>query len=227
VDSRYWTRLVRRTKLFLIAFVRSDRDQKYAGLVDDVMRASDARLTVWTLRKAEPKLVNACVKRAIATIDPFAVLDIRCSDSGESLWIQFGDGLSGVLKWKDMNLTRSEADLLPDTLTVAADDPQTVELQDSKGVRFEIDSRSLRALVDPTFSQSLKREAEKEMTEVGERLKSKRSALKVSQEELARRTGLEQGLISKLECGKHQPRFDTLRTYAEGLGLSVADLLEG
>ena len=34
-------------------------------------------------------------------------------------------------------------------------------------------------------------------------------------------------MISNLERGKHQPRFETLEKYAKGLGLSVAALLAG
>jgi transcriptional regulator with XRE-family HTH domain len=43
--------------------------------------------------------------------------------------------------------------------------------------------------------------------------------------EVARRTGLDQAVISRLEGGKHQPRLDTLRRIADALGLGVAELL--
>jgi len=81
--------------------------------------------------------------------------------------------------------------------------------------------------LDPAVAATLKRESDEESVKVGERLRRKRTALKISQDELARRSGLEQSLASKLESGKHQPRFDTLRKYAEGLGLSIAELSEG
>jgi len=226
LDRHSWTRAVRERRLFFFVLVRTERDQRCAGLVDDLVRASDSRFSVWSLTSREEEAREDWVSRAIAAIDPHAIVDIRYSDLRKCFWIQFGDGLSSTLNLKELDLKATGSELLPETVTVSSDDSETVELLDIKGEKFEIDSRSLRALVDPTLAENLKREADEQFAKVSERLRRKRTGLKVSQQELARRTGLEQALISKLECGKHQPRFDTLRKYAEGLGLSIGDLLE-
>jgi transcriptional regulator with XRE-family HTH domain len=47
----------------------------------------------------------------------------------------------------------------------------------------------------------------------------------LTQSQVADRSGLTQEMISNLERGKHQPRFETLEKYAKGLGVSVAALL--
>jgi transcriptional regulator with XRE-family HTH domain len=75
-------------------------------------------------------------------------------------------------------------------------------------------------------AQALSEEAAAADIRIGSRLRQQREALEITQQELGSRTGLGQALISRLESGKHQPRFDTLVRYASGLGLSVQQLLE-
>ena len=60
---------------------------------------------------------------------------------------------------------------------------------------------------------------------LGERLKAYRESKGVSQTDLATQSGLTQEMISNLERGKHQPRFDTLEKYAKGLGVPITVLL--
>ena len=57
------------------------------------------------------------------------------------------------------------------------------------------------------------------------RIKELRLEKHISQEELAHRSGLSRTGMGFLETGKRWPRLDTLMSVAEGLGISVDELL--
>jgi DNA-binding XRE family transcriptional regulator len=59
------------------------------------------------------------------------------------------------------------------------------------------------------------------------RIKQLRDEKHISQEELAHRSGLSRTGMGFLETGKRWPRLDTLMSVAEGLSLSVDELLKG
>jgi transcriptional regulator with XRE-family HTH domain len=61
---------------------------------------------------------------------------------------------------------------------------------------------------------------------IGDRVKERRTILKLSQTELAEKTDCHQADISDLERGKLHPRIDTIRKIATALGLPMAALLE-
>ena len=52
-----------------------------------------------------------------------------------------------------------------------------------------------------------------------------RESLSQTQEDLAKRSGIAQPTVSRIESGDREPRLSTLRGYASGLGLSVEQLL--
>ena len=58
------------------------------------------------------------------------------------------------------------------------------------------------------------------------RIKELRLEKHISQEELAHRSGLSRTGMGFLETGKRWPRLDTLMSVAEGLGISVDELLK-
>ena len=59
-------------------------------------------------------------------------------------------------------------------------------------------------------------------TAFGRVLRTRRSALGLSQEELAHRAGLTPRYISLLECDHRQPTISTVYLLAQGLGTSFA-----
>jgi len=59
------------------------------------------------------------------------------------------------------------------------------------------------------------------------RIKELRLKKDISQEELAHRSGLSRTGMGFLETGKRWPRLDTLMSVAEGLNISVDELLKG
>jgi transcriptional regulator with XRE-family HTH domain len=63
------------------------------------------------------------------------------------------------------------------------------------------------------------------MSPLGQKIKNLREQRGWDQEEMAHRARLAGSTVSKIECGRHKPRLDTLEAMAEALGVSVAELL--
>jgi transcriptional regulator with XRE-family HTH domain len=64
-----------------------------------------------------------------------------------------------------------------------------------------------------------------EAADVGRRVRRRRRALGLSQDELAARAGVSRQAVGALEAGKHLPRVDAALALAQALGTSVEDLL--
>jgi DNA-binding XRE family transcriptional regulator len=62
---------------------------------------------------------------------------------------------------------------------------------------------------------------------LADRIKELRNQKGISQEELAHRAGLSRTGMGFLETGKRSPRLDTLMKVADGLGVTVDELLKG
>jgi len=90
---------------------------------------------------------------------------------------------------------------------------------------FQIDSAAVRALLDKRLAKNVYAASEAAAAGLGGRLRLRREWARLTQSQIADRSGLTQEMISNLERGKHQPRFETLERYAKGLGLSVPALL--
>ena len=219
-----WASYLRTFRPLIVGLVRNDRDRRFTSDVDEMVRTSGGRLLVCELKAGSTEEAVECLARALAGLDPHAVKDVRYSVEERSLWLEFGDGLEGSLRWDNLPLGDAAPELRPETAIVAAGG-SSVEVRRQNGEVFDIDSSSLRAMLDATHAQRLDEQSAESRTQLGRRLRDRRSASGVTQTELAERSGLEQSLISKLESGRHQPRYDTLERYAKGLGISVPDLV--
>lgn len=62
---------------------------------------------------------------------------------------------------------------------------------------------------------------------LGDRIKSRREDLQLSQESLADKCGFDRTYISMLERGRRNPAFLNLLKLAEGLDLSLSTLIKG
>lgn len=221
-DYHEWLASVRRAQPYFLALVRTKRDQHYADLVDDLMRHSDLRITV--CRDGKRSAFRECLWEAVSALDPYAITDVRYAHGTDRLWVVFSDGLSGLIDWESLGMTNLLDELRLDSATVGSRGA-TVEILMRDGESFEIDALSIRALLDAGIAKSISDRASESDRAVGERIRSARRAVGITQKDLGERVGIDQAIISKLERGKHQPRFDTLRRVAEGLDLSVSELL--
>jgi DNA-binding XRE family transcriptional regulator len=213
-----WTAGVRIAKPCLVS-VSTAKDHVSAQDLERILRASDGRLTV-----CGPNSLPECLAKATATIGPHGVVDVTYSDVDRTLWLMFGDGLRGPVSWSALRLDDRKPELRPETVRVG-DDPETVVLSDAEGGEFEIDTASLRSLLDKDTDARLKGVAIESALTLGETLAKARTAKNLTQDEVAKRSGLTQEAISRLESGKHWPHIDTLRNYARALGVSVSNLL--
>jgi DNA-binding XRE family transcriptional regulator len=123
-----------------------------------------------------------------------------------------------------MGLAQVRERLVPESATVGPT-RSAIELSTRDGGLFEIDSASVRALIDKAFAAELRRSEAEYHETLGARLRRAREEAGLTQPALGERAGLDQAVISRLERGKVRPRIDTLRRIAEGLGLSVSELL--
>ena len=58
------------------------------------------------------------------------------------------------------------------------------------------------------------------------RIKALREQQKISQEELAARSGISRGYLARLETGRHDPTITTLEKLAKALKVPVGKLLK-
>jgi transcriptional regulator with XRE-family HTH domain len=70
-------------------------------------------------------------------------------------------------------------------------------------------------------------QSDRTLRALSKRIKELRLARSISQEELAHRSGLSRTGMGLLETGKRWPRLDTLVSVAEGLNITVDELLKG
>jgi len=63
--------------------------------------------------------------------------------------------------------------------------------------------------------------------DMGRRIAKARTALNMSQAELARKLGIERSRLSKWECGLHAPLLKQLVALAQALSLSLDNLITG
>jgi DNA-binding XRE family transcriptional regulator len=224
VKVHQWTAAVRATNAYFVVLVRNLRDQKYASLVDDIVQATSNRIVVHSVGKMEAKVLESSLRHALLAIDPESITDARYSEDTDSIWLEFGDGKRAILPWASLALGNVKPKLDPQTVR-PSDDLATVQLVREDGSIFDIDSTLLRSAFDERLAEKLNSDAHGSAEELGRRLRTRRKLRRFTQSELAHRSRLDQGLISKLEQGKQRPGFTTLTKYARGLGLSVSELL--
>ena len=224
-DQSAWVASVRRARPYFLAFIRTNNDRRSASLIDDLMRSCDQRLLVCG-DLDETGQLEACIYEALAALDPESLTDVRYSSVTDSFWIQFGDGLSGSISLADLGI-EDLRDVLVLESGIPGDHGAVMILTRTDGSPFEIDSSSLRSVLDSEFRRRLQDATLESNATVGARVRAARKAAGITQYELGQRTGLDQAVISNLETGKHDPRSDTLRRLAQALNLSLAGLLIG
>ena len=219
-DQSTWVASVRRARPYFLAFLRTNDDRRSAPLIDDLMRSCDQRLLVCG-DLAETEQLEACIHEALVALDPESLTDVRYSSATDAFWIQFGDGLGGSTSLADLGIKDLRDELVLES-GIPGDRGSTMIVTRTDGSPFEIDSASLRSVLDSEFRQQLRDTAHASNATVGARVRSARKAAGITQRELGRRAGLDQAVISNLETGKHDPRAETLRRLARALDLSLA-----
>lgn len=67
---------------------------------------------------------------------------------------------------------------------------------------------------------------EEDFLKLGYKIKYERGKKKISQMELALKTGLTTRTVSRIECGNIDPKYSTLMRISEALDLKLTELLD-
>lgn len=224
VGAHAWTSAIRESCPYIVALVRTHLDKSYAALVDDLMQASAHRLVVCDFTPSRSAELVPCLSKALAAREATSIVHAAYSALDDSLWLEFGDGLRVSVAWAEVGVDKEAQGLVMESAS-AAEDLASVEFLQASGEIFDVDAGLLRALADKKHASRVAARATRSRQTVGDRARAKRQAAGMTQGEAAKRSGLDQGMISKLERGRHRPRFDTLSRYAGALGLTVSELL--
>lgn len=218
-----WISFVRARRPVLLSLIRTKADKKYAAAIDDLMRASDLRVWVCDFDRAG-KEFDHCLIQALMAGRPEALIDARYDPGRRRLALQFGDGLSGSMTLDELGvgdrLTGTEA-----RSATVSPLGTAIAFARKGGGEFEIDASAIRALLDQNHADELHAVARSTALDVGQRLRSARQRRRLTQVQLAQKTGMDQAVISRLERGENRPRIDTLRRLASALEMTVPQVL--
>src|SRR6266508_1044454 len=89
----------------------------------------------------------------------------------------------------------------------------------------EIPWSTVRAVTDKAYSAHLADAAEEEARQIGLRIRELREKRNLSSKELAERAGITPQSLSRIELGRHDVVFTTLRRILAAMGCSLKDLV--
>ncbi len=220
-DPNQWIASVRIAKPYFVALVRTGKDRHYAGQIDNLVRHTDARLTVCDDRRWFQVL--KCLHEAISGLDPYAISDVKHVPTLDKLLVTFSDGLPGFVGLDDLGIADLKNKLLLHSATVARDGA-VVAMLTTSGDLFDIDSHSIRALIDRRFAAQLHAQKKTSAEYVGTRIRAARKERGLSQVDLGNIVHIDQAILSKIERGLHSPRIDTIQRIARGLQITLSEL---
>jgi len=250
-----WAAAFRGRPTWTVAFLRTPEDRARAHRTESIFRLLDGRLTLLpdpeSKGSGDPGRLPRWLQTIVGLLEAQALLEVRplppSAPGSEAtalprLLLRFGD---------DWTVTVPAARLLPALGSLGASATEhggrphllweaaqpgpggrTLEVPSRDGPErdLSLDGATLRkALGSSAGSGGL------DTTEsvpdpgaapsTGTRIRAARTAQGISQMDLAQRSGFHQAVISNLERDVHDPRLDTLRRVATGMGLSLTELL--
>ncbi|HYU18315.1 MAG TPA: helix-turn-helix transcriptional regulator [Chloroflexota bacterium] len=93
--------------------------------------------------------------------------------------------------------------------------------------QIEIPWSTIRVLTDRGYAAHLAAAAEQQARQIGRQIKKLRESRNLTGKELAERAGISPQSLSRIEHGKHDVVFSTLRRILAAMGYSLTDLVEG
>lgn len=107
-----------------------------------------------------------------------------------------------------------------DGATVGTQEQMKVALDDLNDSPYH-DGCTLEVLGSGSSAWMVKNDVTQERKRIGQRIAQLRKERGMTQQDLAERTGMQQGNIARIEAGRYSARFDTLQAIAEAMGLTV------
>jgi transcriptional regulator with XRE-family HTH domain len=139
---------------------------------------------------------------------------------GETLIVSFEDG--SRVRVDPRRLLPASSTVHWDALTA---NPYEIVVPSADGP-VEISWASIRALTDRDYAAHLAAAAEEQARMVGSRIKELRQRRGLSGKELAERAGIAPQSLSRIEHGRHDVVFTTLRRILAAMGCSLRDVVE-
>lgn len=136
----------------------------------------------------------------------------------QGIEVEFADDARGVIPWEDLELSSRP-------MNIALPNPYTLLVALEDGKVEEIPWDYARHYADPAYRAREEQIAREGRRVLGERIKRLRVQAGLSQEQLAKRSGINRVTLARIELGEHSPRMETLRAIARGLGCDVQKLL--
>ena len=136
----------------------------------------------------------------------------------QGIEVEFADDARGVIPWEDLKLPSKP-------VNIALPNPYTLLVTLEDGKTEEIPWDYARHYADTTYQVRAEQIAREGRRVLGQRIKRLRLQAGLSQEQLAKRSGISRVTLARMELGEHSPRMDTLRAIARGLGCDVKELL--
>ena len=143
------------------------------------------------------------------------------SHQGDGLVVRFEDGASVSLDSRRV-LPAESGRVDWDGMSV---NPYELVIPTAGG-QIEVSWSTIRVLTDREYAAHLAAAAEAQASQIGLRIKQLREARGLSSKELAERAGITPQSLSRIEHGRHDVVFTTLRRIVAAMGCSLRDLAE-
>ncbi|MEX0769879.1 MAG: helix-turn-helix transcriptional regulator [Balneolaceae bacterium] len=229
-NQEFWAYRIRKDNFYFISMIRDTRDEKYADLIDDLTKLLDNRLSVirinhdFETNKDKTELFREVQIVLSRNFSSDALKKVSYHKARQTFLAEFNDGTYGEVSLNELGIVEMRNELILDQPMIS-EQGNALILFTRDGETFDIDALVLKSLVSDQVKKEIRRQSKRTAEHVGDRIKMTRNETGVTQMDLSERTGIDQAIISKIETGKHIPRFDTLERIAKGLDLTVHGLL--
>jgi DNA-binding XRE family transcriptional regulator len=151
------------------------------------------------------------------------MIRINVDKERRQLWVWFADGRLAIVPVEEIEKAGRLVTL--DLDKVKLTDPYVILIGTVDGDDEEVPWDLTRHYCDSEFTLSEQEKDELSRRVLGARVRQLREDAGLSQEKLAGRAGLGRVTISRLENGERYTQTQTLKSVAEALGVTLADLL--
>lgn len=138
--------------------------------------------------------------------------------------IVFNDGSYGEVSFSDLGIIEFLDKLLIDSAKISKTG-NAIEIFTQDVELFDIDADVLKSFISEDVRNKINREAQITAESIGASISLARKEKSITQKQLSIATEIDQAIISKIENGKHLPRFDTIERIAKGLNINIEKLL--
>ncbi len=142
----------------------------------------------------------------------------RVELTASGIWVRFADDQAGEIPLAGLKLKE-------ELRRVKLPNPYVIELHLEGGQVKEIPWDYARHYADANYRRRSEEASMRGRKHLGERLQRFRREAGLSQEELAKKSGVGRVTIVRIESGDQSPRYETLVALSKGLNVPIARLL--